>query len=77
MVALADAKFVQIAGEAFDLLQGLRESPALAAFESREDVVRFGAGVAFQRVAQHADVGWIGALGHIGGRKRNLVVFCP
>jgi hypothetical protein len=37
---LANAKFVQIAGEACDLLRGLREGPAFTAFESRKDVVR-------------------------------------
>ena len=68
MVALANAEFVQISGEAFDLVQGLGESPALAAFEGCEDFIRFGAGVPFQRVAQYADVGRIGALSHIGGR---------
>jgi hypothetical protein len=49
----------------------LRKSPALATFERREDVVWFAAGVSFQRVAQHTDVG------RIGSRERHLVVFFP
>ncbi len=73
MVALADAKFMQIAGEIFDLLQGFGKAPALATFEGREDLVGLVAGVAFQRVAQHADLGRIGAFGHIGRRKRHFV----
>ena len=51
VVALANAKFVQIAGEVCDLLRGLREGPAFTAFESRKDVVRSSAGVPFQRAA--------------------------
>ncbi len=77
MIALANAQRMQIAGEAFDLLQGLRKGPAFAAFERREDRIRPGAGVALQRVAQHADIGRIGAFGHIGGRQRHLVVSVP
>ena len=56
VVALANAKFVQIAGEACDLLRGLREGPAFTAFESRKDVVRSSAGVPFQRVARRRAV---------------------
>jgi hypothetical protein len=56
VVALANAKFVQIAGQACDLLQDLREGPAFTAFESRKDVVRSSAGVPFQRVAHRRAV---------------------
>ena len=70
MIALANAELAEIAGQTFDSAQGLREGPALAAFERREHIVRPVAGVALQRVTQHADFSRISALGHIGGRKR-------
>jgi hypothetical protein len=48
MVTLADAERVQIAGEAFDLSQGLRKGPALAALKRREDLIWLIASVALR-----------------------------
>jgi hypothetical protein len=68
VIMLADAQLVQIAGKACDLLQSLRKGPAFATLEGGKDLVRLYSGVAFQGIAQDADVGWIGAARHIVGR---------
>ena len=67
MIVLADAKLVQIAGKACDLLQHLRKSPALAALEGREYLVRLGPGMAFERITQDANISRISASRHIAG----------
>ena len=68
MIVLADAKLMQIAGDACDLLQRLCKGLALATFEGGEDLVRPGPGVAFKRIAQDAYFRRIGPIRNIVSR---------